>query len=282
MTSPVDAQEYTYLLCDYEITEPYAQAKLDNGTWRNRSSEVGQYSTNNEVELWPCFMGFAFVDIPAVEGLNFESSNSGNRFFCVDFGGTNTSKETPVADEPGMLPVLPFSSPAAPAAQTPAAPPVAPAAQATAFVFSCNGTRTSDASVVQTYINQLETAMTEQRQVMRASFVSSLVAANKIPAPQTDEFTKHAMSLNDDQYAFWCKQMGGADSLSLLSNHSVGASQTASGQTASTPQVELPTQALRDAQEIVKMHQRGGRNADFIKQTNSYQALAAAGIAVQL
>lgn len=285
LKSPVDGQEYTYLLCDYEITEPYAQAKLDNGTWRNRSSEVGQYTTNNEVDLWPCFMGFAFVDIPAVEGLNFESPNSGNRFFCVDLGGANFNKETPVADATtGDLPVLPFSSPAAPAAQPPAPPAPAPAASGTAFQFNCNGTLTGDPTVVQGYINRLEAAMVEQRNVARTDFVNSLVAQNKVPAPQADQFIKYAMSLNDEQYAFWCRQMGGTQPLSLLSNHSVGASQPSvdKGTGAGPTENELPTQELRDARDIVKMHQRAGADEEFIKKTSSYKALVAAGVSVQL
>lgn len=284
LESPVDGQKYSYLLSTYEITEPYAQEKIDNGTWRNRSSEIGRYTTNDESELWPCFMGFAFVDIPAVEGLNFESPNSGNRFFCVDLGGAKTNKETPVAtDETGGLPLIPFSAPAAPAAQ-PQAPAVpAPAAPATGFRFNCNGVTVTDPTHVQTYINQLETAMVEQRQVARAAFVNSLVTVGKVLASQVDDYVKHAMSLNDAQYEFWRKQMGGSEPLALLSNHSVGASQPNGGQGSAGPVAsDLPTQALKDAREIVMMHQRSGQTEEFIKQTGSYKALVAAGIPVQL
>lgn len=60
---------YERLVADLEITEPDAFDKIDRGTWRSRSAEIGFYETNDEVMYWPVFMGVAFVDIPAVEGL---------------------------------------------------------------------------------------------------------------------------------------------------------------------------------------------------------------------
>ena len=69
-TSKHDGEEYTYLLAEYEIFDKEAQAHIEGGHWRNRSSEVGFYLTNAEAEFWPVYQGFAYVDIPAIEGLN--------------------------------------------------------------------------------------------------------------------------------------------------------------------------------------------------------------------
>lgn len=64
-----DEKGNTLLVADLEFTEPDAFDKVERGTWRSRSSEIGFYETNDEVMYWPVFMGVAWVDIPAVEGL---------------------------------------------------------------------------------------------------------------------------------------------------------------------------------------------------------------------
>lgn len=77
-TNPSDGKEYTYLLAEYEVLDEDAIKKIESGLWRNRSSEIGSYITNDEAEFWPVYQGFAYVDIPAVEGLNgFAKSNPG-------------------------------------------------------------------------------------------------------------------------------------------------------------------------------------------------------------
>jgi hypothetical protein len=76
--NPSDGQTYTYLLASYEILDPNAITAIESGLWRNRSSEIGAYLTNTEAEFWPVYQGFAYVDIPAVEGLNgFSKTNPG-------------------------------------------------------------------------------------------------------------------------------------------------------------------------------------------------------------
>lgn len=65
----VSGEMCTYLLADMEIIDPDAIQKIESGLWRNLSSEIGTYLTNAEAEYWPVYMGVAFVDFPAVEGL---------------------------------------------------------------------------------------------------------------------------------------------------------------------------------------------------------------------
>ncbi len=62
-------EDTTYLLADWRITEPDVMPKIQRGTLRFRSSELGPYRTNAGVDMPLVYYGVAFVDIPAVEGL---------------------------------------------------------------------------------------------------------------------------------------------------------------------------------------------------------------------
>jgi hypothetical protein len=264
LKSPIDGQQYDYLMVDYEIMAGYALANIESGLWRNRSAEIGRYTTNAEAELWPVYMGFAFVDIPAVEGLNF-SSKQGQRCFVI-FDG-NGFKETHVSQPTGNAggngnngPALPF--PGVPSQQGTQAP----------FNFSINGQVVTDPTVVQAYVNRLEATFAEQRGAARTAFVKGLVSANKIPAPQEAEFAKFAEGLNDDQYTAWTAQWGQMGAMPLLQNH--GGSVTNPGNTGqTTPQ----QQDITDAEEIVKNHERLGTPLEHLKLMNSYKTLVTAG-----
>lgn len=280
LKSPIDSKEYDYLLADYTITEDYAQDKLDNGTWRNRSAEIGGYTTNDEVELWPVYMGFAWVDFSAVEGLNFTSSQ-GNR--CYVFLNNNASREIAVTDTtaaqaaagqgtvPNGTPLLPFGLP------VPA--PVAPAQPASPFSFTLNGQTSTDPTVVQNYINRLETWAREAREGARRSFVSSLVANNRVPAPQQAEYENFALGLSDDQYDNWTKMWGTIPPLALLGNHGGGVTNPTNAAQAAAPGTPgAVDQSVEDAKEIVKAHRRNGMPEDVLKATGSYQKLVTAGV----
>lgn len=73
----------TRLVADLDITEPDAFGKIERGTWRGRSAEIGFYETNDETMYWPVFMGLAWVDIPAVEGLFSKQQDGGNKFTFI-------------------------------------------------------------------------------------------------------------------------------------------------------------------------------------------------------
>jgi hypothetical protein len=75
-----DEKGNTLLLADFDITEPDAYSKIDRGTWRSRSAEIGFYETNDETMYWPVLMGVAWVDLPAVEGL-FSKNQPAERGF---------------------------------------------------------------------------------------------------------------------------------------------------------------------------------------------------------
>jgi hypothetical protein len=281
LKSPVDGQEYDYLLVDYTLTEAYAEQKLSSGTWRHRSSEIGTYKTNNAVELGPTFMGFAFVDMPAVEGLNFSSSN-GSKIY-VDLGGAYFNKETQMPEgtqqQQGValpLPFLPVTAVTPPATQQHAAP-VVPAAQTQpTFTFTCNGAPMADPTRVQTYINQLEAVITEAHDVSRKSFVAELVRGNKILAAQAAHYEKFALSLDDEQYVTWCTQTSGGPVLGQLGQHGTGQAQLTGTQSPTSPAAPA-NQALQDAKDRVKMHRKMGMPQVALEKTDSWKAVIAAG-----
>jgi hypothetical protein len=121
-TNPTDGVDYTYLLADYEVLDADAIAAIESGLWRNRSSEVGSYTTNAEAEFWPVYQGFAYVDIPAVEGLNgFSKSLAGigSEYSIL----SENEKEAPVSgDNTGGT----GGAPAAPSAEPQNQPGAAP------------------------------------------------------------------------------------------------------------------------------------------------------------
>ena len=89
---PVTGQEYTYLLADYEVSDPTAAEKIEKKLYRNRSAEVGMYADNDDAEYYPVLLGFAYVDIPAVEGLNF-GKRAEVRRYALDEEGSQVGAE---------------------------------------------------------------------------------------------------------------------------------------------------------------------------------------------
>jgi hypothetical protein len=123
--SKIDGIEYNYLLASYDIFDEEAAERVAAGDWRNRSAEVGYFLTNAEAEHWPVYQGFAFVDIPAVEGLNgFSKSPSGKPSKFSIF----IESEAPlVATDPTGTPTPALPTPANPAPAAAADPVVQPA-----------------------------------------------------------------------------------------------------------------------------------------------------------
>lgn len=278
MTNPTDGKKYSYLLADYELTQQYAIDKHDNGTWRNRSAEVGGYRTNDESEFWPVYLGFAFVDFSAVEGLNFSSSQnheSGVKFFAFFGGNDQGVPVNPESNGTGQagtaLPFPPNMMPGSTGQHAQATNPGG-TGSATPYVFTVAGQQTTDYTAVQTRINQLEQFAKDTREAGRKSFVAALVSGNKITAPQQAEYEAFALALEDEQYGKWSNMWTGAPVPAILGNH--GASAVSNPGNSAQP----ADQALKDAEEIVKMHTNGGvMSPTQIKQTSAYQMLVAAG-----
>jgi hypothetical protein len=267
LTAPHDGAEYDYLLADIEITDPVAAEKVQNGTFRNRSAEISPYVTNAEAEFWPVYVGVAYVDIPAVEGLKFSASGPEGSdrkvYVFMDNKETGVETQTATAGQPAAAQETPqllgISQPAA--------------------SFSINGQSTSDPVAVQSHITALENFRRETAEANRANFVTGLAAANKILATQVDSLTNFAKGLSDEQFAQWTATFDAVAPQSLVANHGGGVTNPGnaaeSGQTAGDKQVDIDL-------ETVKQHRRVGTKPEQIKQTASYKRLEAAGKAPAL
>lgn len=210
-TSPVDGKEYDYLLADVEIIDPDAQEKIQSGLWRNLSSEIGLYIDNDEAEYWPVFKGFAYVDIPAVEGLKeFSKSHASNRTIIEGETMTTDSKITPpqVNSDHGKRET---------------------------FAFTINGEATTDFTKVQNYVKQMETRNTEltaqvtelsefKKEAItkeRESFVDQLAKDGKIVQAQVDDAKEFAKGMSDDQFKMYQKMHDASAPLPIMQEHGV-------------------------------------------------------------
>lgn len=245
-----DTGDTTYLLASYEFTEPDAADKYERGTFRNRSSEVGTYVTNAEAEFWPVFMGFAFVDIPAVEGLNsVEFSKSTSSAYAERDVVFLFDRENPLTTSQIQVPGLQSQ-------------------QTQPAQFMINGQATADVGAVQAHITTLENFRSETLDGARVEFVTALVKGGKILAPQQEQMTKFAKGLTDEQFASWKTAMDAAPTMSVLGQHGATTDHSKQGNGATDG-----TGELAQAQAIVRMHELAGKTDDFIKTTPSYQTI---------
>jgi hypothetical protein len=288
-----DGKEYHFLDVDFEILDPDAQEKVKSGLWRNRSSEIGSYTTNDEAEFWPVYQGFAFVDIPAVEGLReFSNSKGVGSAFSICF---EESKEAPSVGEevkpegaptegqptetnptpqPVVTPVTePVTEPVTQpeegeeekeaAVEKPAATvPAQHGISGRSFSFKIGGAQTSDYAAVQRHIEGLEQFQRETLETGRKNFVNSLAKDNKIAATQIESLTEFALGLNDKQYEQWAKTYEAAPALPVFAQH---------GQQARTG--DNTNEALEVAREIVKRHRQSGMSEEQIQATASWKRL---------
>lgn len=274
--SKTDAKEYSYLLSDVEILDDEAIKAIEKGLWRNRSAEVGSYVTNDEAEFWPVYMGVAYIDIPAVEGLNSFSKQS-NFSLMMETESTVSDSKTKAQAPPEEL-----KSPQPPAPPTQNADEhgragggvtAAPTPPVPTHVFSVGGQEVSDFAAVQAHIDSLEAFQSEAITARRTEFVKGLVTAGKVLAPQEEATQAFASSLDSKQFESWKATWADVPANTLLGNYGQSSQQGGvPDESAATAQEK----GLETARAIIEMHQRGGVSADEIKRTASYKALIAA------
>lgn len=270
----VGKQKFTVLFADYEILDRDAQEKIDSGLWKNRSAEVGVYTDNNEVEHAPVFMGFAYVDIPAVERLNEFSKNG---------VGPDRLAFSYITEEINMSgSTVPVATPPAPTApQAPAPVPAAP------VEFSIGGAKTVDYAAVQQYINGLETqnaayaaAEADRVEKEREEFVKSLAAGNspKLAATQIEATLAFAKGLSAEQFTAWRATMETVAPNPLFQQHGASA-----GAASISPVTQNATDAeFETAKKIVLNLSKAGVSVDKIKNGDSYAKVIAKDPAFKL
>ncbi len=269
--APHDGVEYDYLLADYEILDEDAKRDIASGLWRNRSSEIGTYLSNAEAEFWPVYMGVAYVDIPAVEGLNFSASQAGAPAPKVYVMFDSSSKEKNVGDTP---PAAPSQGSQPPAGTQQHGAPAAPAAPAQPFMFTIGGAQVSDYAAVQAHISSLESFRDETTKTNRENFVKALVAGNKIPATKLDAYTKHVSAMSAEQFSNFQDLYGDMEVPSLLGQHGGGVANDGK------PSVQHSAEQGSDARKMilterVRMHSAAGTPKATIEKMDSYRELIA-------
>ncbi|USH45010.1 scaffolding protein [Gordonia phage Camerico] len=266
-TAPHDGKEYTYLLADFEILDNEAQGKIKSGLWRNRSAEIGTYVDNRDNEYGPAFLGVAYVDIPAVEGLNgFSRESSDNVHFMMEDQMTGVA--TP------------------PVPGTPAAPQ---------FSFELGGQKgITDFAAVQNYISQIEaanvelgnqvTSLTTERddlkgfkdglfELEKTSFVEQLVKDGKVLAPQKDALISLAKSLSDDQYETWKGSYENVAKQDILENHG-GQSQEKTHRDSGDDNKDAAAIAFEQDKKMLRILS-SNMTEDALKNTEAYASAVA-------
>lgn len=256
------------LLADFELTRPEAISAWEGGTYRSRSAEIGYYEDNSQAGYWPCFVGFAFVDIPAVEHL-YSKSNTSNPVHIFTEAlvetETNTKTESKTEDsdatvtDPSKEGVANHSK-----TETQGTPVTQP------VVFTYNGQQIADPKEVQA---ALDAAAEFARQVTvanRSSWVDELVASNKFAAPQADQLKAFATGLRPEQFEELQSVFSGVAVSPLLAKHTGDTGSDGAEGDATTAQFETDL-------EIVNQHRRASMPVESIKAGASYQRLLAAG-----
>jgi hypothetical protein len=260
LTAPHDGKDYDYWLVDYEILDEEAAKAIESGLWRNRSAEIGTYKTNDETEFWPVYMGVAYVDIPAVEGLQFSKDSGVKLLDMIDH-----SKETGVGDVNPTNSTPPAQGEGAGFFNRDAVKP---------FTFSIAGQSTTDPVAVQQHIQVLEKFQSDLAETARVDFVNGLAKENKIAATQLDGALKFAKGLSADQFEDYKAMWADAPASSLLSNHGqtvTNADNSTNGGGATA------VDSLDIARQTVASFKQAGLSRAHIEQTPSFKALVAAG-----
>ena len=277
MTSPVDGVEYTYLLADMHIIKEQAQQDILSGLWRTRSAEIGPYRTNNKAEFWPVYQGVAYVDTPAVEGLEAhlkQYTKQDNKFSLLmmeeKMTGTTVdpSKLTPPAQVPA--PKFEFSLPGQNANAT-----TTDFAQVQTLLneqFSQINTLEAENKAKDTELTTLRGFVKESKDGARKDFVKSLVEAGKVLATAQKDTEDFCLAMPDEQFAQYSKLMADVPVQPILGQY--GQQPVMNGAPGASPQGADPKSERIDVlKDQVLMHTRMGKPAEVIKAYGSYKEL---------
>lgn len=216
------------LVADFEFTEEDAAEKFRTGTFRARSSEIGMYETNDEAMHWPTFLGFAFVDIGAVEKLFGKSWTTNNIQLSQHSEGNMTKKnadEAPldaadVTEEDGIEIELDVPAPGSDA--PPATTEHAAAPTAGNFAFRVGGQATTDFAAVQQHIDTLEGLTNDYVESTRNDYVTGLAEKGIIPATKVEDMQAFARGMSPEQYTQFAAMYDDTPANALFANHANG------------------------------------------------------------
>lgn len=280
--SPANGEKYTYFLADYEILDPDADAKIQSGLYKNRSSEIGTYFTNAPTaEHYPVMMGVAYVDIPAVEGLNgFASANSSEQFSIqMEEPDVTGTQEASKVVKPGL------GSRAVDSAE-----------------FTIGGVTTTDFARVQAYISDLEsqrdTAVAEResfkgRVTALEEFKSGVIksgreekitnlgkeidgVAPRLTGPEVTAAIAFSAALDDDTFTAYLATLEASPAREILGQHGRTNHDGSQTNSAKKESEKASAQLLADNREVVAGFKQYSKMSDeAIKETAAYKTVIA-------
>lgn len=257
------AEDPQFLAVDLEFTEPDAYEKYKRGTFRNRSIELGSYTTNSDATYFPVVRGLAFVDLPAVEGLHSKKKDDAMSSFHI-----MTDKEESLVD-----PTTDDKGSAAETKTEQVAPTTTPP-----FSFSLGDKATTDYAAVQAYITALQAenvvlkaAQDEITTQTRTDFVAGLATAGKIGQPAVESMTKLAISMTPEQFTDFRASYELVPPSTLFSKF--GETPTDQGKPGPADGVDEAADKVAVNQDIIKSLHSVGVSQDKILKSTAYRQL---------
>ena len=226
------------LLADFTLTKGDAIEKWQRKHYRGRSSEIGAWRVAEDDVRAPFYMGFAFVDIPAVTRLYSAADPEPNLYMEAKVPEEITKPEG------GPAPEL--------------------------HKFTVAGAEVTDYAAVQAHIEALEVFQAEQREKGRTDFVDKMISENRIAAPAKDATVEFAKSLSDEQFASWSKVTEAAAPLAAFGSvETAGSDGTAAGERSALEG------ELADKEAVVAHFRRSGMETEKLEQLESYKRMVA-------
>lgn len=195
------------LVADIRVTSEKMWQKIEEGTYINRSAEIGTYDDNEGTIYSPILYGFAWVDIPQVEGLSpkFSYSKDNKNFDLINLNALITMSEEIKDQFPPEEEVkeTPEETPEETPAETPKEE--VPAEEEKKEELNKNNEKTMDfeKAFPKEYaeLSKLREEKTALLLEKRASFVEQLEKDGKIVPAQKEAEVAFVNELTEEQFA---------------------------------------------------------------------------------
>lgn len=250
-----------FLSADLNITEASGADKIESGTYRGRSLEVGMFEANDESMYWPVVHGLAFVDIPAVEGLFGKDDKKNVSYFIISeapMSGNENSTFSQAHVDFAIACAYAQGLKDAPSDKAPA-------------MFKINGADSADVAAIQTHITGLETFRKESAESGRKNYVAALAKDGKIAATQVDALGALALTMTDAQFESFKATYDVAPKAALFQQHVDNGNEGTRDANGNLIDPTVDERAILE--ETVANHKRAGMAQEALEKTNSFKRL---------
>lgn len=252
---------YDYLIAELEIIDKDAIEKIKSGLWNKRSAEIGAFEDNDNNIYAPAVLGVAYVDVPAVQWLDWSKNHDTDNIQLFDKEG--------LEEMTGMPKV---------------------------HVFHIGGNDTSEFSRVQDYITNIEakfaaasgeisTLKTENESLKttndalaefkkealstaRHSYIDSLAASGKILETGKTEAYAMVDMFTEEQFTAYKKVMGDAAPNPIFGAYGNQEQDENKVPDEKADEISVYKSVIQDLRGV-------GRSIDSIKKTQAYAKVIA-------